>query len=313
MMRCHLTFILLVLFVQFALSSAVRYNYGGGQVYTSLFITIPKAIPSIAKPPPALTPVSSSTAYAAKPSNAAHVVTNKNDIGSPSLPAAGPQSLHSAAVSKSLPLSPASHSSESSHINISLGPSSSSLPPPSSSPSPSNSSKTSAPISDASVKAISKSRLLAAIITSILLVTGAVGGTVLAVCRRRHRRAQHMMVRGSIWSFVRVVGGLKGISPRARNTTYEGGADWNRSDAHLRATQDSAIAESDPDAGIHDLESVIASTVHSSEREPSDVGHDLALGFHSESSTHDEPALADSRPGTLFQHFTLPPLPEYSP
>ncbi|KAJ7031799.1 hypothetical protein C8F04DRAFT_1360387 [Mycena alexandri] len=240
-----------------------------------------------------------------------------------------PHYSYTAAGSKS---SPASHSSG----GVSFGLASTSLSPSPSPPSAvaeSNSSETSTAIHDVAVKPNSKSRLLAEIITPVLLAVIAAGGIVFVVCRRRYKHALDIKdweesrlpeLEGTgtsrIWSFAGVRGVMKDTSPRARSPAYEGGADWNRSDTHLRGEpdwerdqQNLAIAESGPDTDIHHRQSVPASTIDASERKPSDVGHDFAQAFHSESSMHDEPALVDSRPGTLLQPFPLPPLPEYSP
>ncbi|KAJ6582079.1 hypothetical protein B0H19DRAFT_1117501 [Mycena capillaripes] len=319
--------LLLALLTQVALSSA-RFGFGehgqsqiphpsfGFQAFSG-FPNFPGS-PTTAPTPSTTKPQPVSTSDAAeKP-----VQSSQNNVQAPAHDAGS--------SSSSSPPGPASASAKSSSTTASHSPaklnrsSSTPSPPPTSSPSTaddgSNSPQTSPlPVASASTKS-NKTRMLVEILVPLFLAALVAAAISFAFYRRRRvqdkkewegSRLPELNDGTGIWAFARSGAASKSPAPRPR-TTYVGGgdSDWNRSDAHLRG--EGAYYEHSIDlsgAAIENGSSIPASEAPDvSEAGHSEVGHDYVRAFHSMSpmDEHDEPALAESRPGTLLEPMPVP-------
>jgi len=98
----------------------------------------------------------------------------------------------------------------------------------------------------------------------------------------------------TVWPLGRSGGESNGAS-RARDT-YVGDGDWNRSDVHLRGEEKETPSVNGP--GNFSGPQIPESDDQEWDLTPSDAGHDFTRTFHTDSLPQDEPALAESRPGS---------------
>ncbi|KAJ7923540.1 hypothetical protein B0H13DRAFT_2316482 [Mycena leptocephala] len=236
--------------------------------------------------------------------------------------------------SSTRPVSAKSSSLSASHSSAQLrSPSSTPSPPPPPSPVPTtvadSGSPSASPLPVASTSS-NNSKMLIEILVPVILAALIAGVITLVFYRQRRvrdkkewegSRLPELDGTGGIWPFGRSRETLKGTRPR---DTYVGGDAWNRSDAHLRGQPDyyekddeqsfdgsGAAMENGPsipasEAHVQEYVSELGhSEVGHSEVGHSEVGHGY-VPFHSVSPMHDEPALAESRRGTLLQPLPLP-------
>ncbi|KAJ7509670.1 hypothetical protein B0H11DRAFT_1960613 [Mycena galericulata] len=152
-----------------------------------------------------------------------------------------------------------------------------------------------------------KRRMLVEIIVPVVLAT-LVAAVIFALYRRRRIQDQKgwegsrlpELETPSIWPFGRSRGASVARS-RGKDSFAET-EDWNRSDAHLRGEMD-VYPKNTPSVTVTAPRDILETEISEHQEqtwEPAhfDPGHDFSRVFHSESPSYDEPALAESRPGS---------------